>query len=224
MSTITWPASLVPKTASLRLQTVQRVHASPFGGSEQTVDLLNDRWMLSLTLTQRAGFDWGAKAEAFIAALRGQTNTVALWHFARPTVRGTLASATCATVAQGADAVVLTGSSVDPYNGKCLRSSAGSIFSLPVVVDPDAAAVVSAIRDSGIEVLATALDASVDIRAADLSARTAWLFGPEAHGLPDEVMALASQRVHIPMRGSAESLNVAAAASICLYESSRAHS
>ena len=100
MSTITWPASLVPKTASLRLQTVQRVHASPFGGSEQTVDLLNDRWMLSLTLTQRAGFDWGAKAEAFIAALRGQTNTVALWHFARPTVRGTLASATCATVAK----------------------------------------------------------------------------------------------------------------------------
>lgn len=126
--------------------------------------------------------------------------------------------------AMGADAVVFAGHSVDPYNGKCLRSSAGSIFSLPVVVDPDAAAVVSAIRDSGIEVLATALDASVDIRAADLSARTAWLFGPEAHGLPPDVMALASQRVHIPMRGSAESLNVAAAASICLYESSRAHS
>ncbi|MDX1881531.1 RNA methyltransferase [Mycolicibacterium sp. 141076] len=126
--------------------------------------------------------------------------------------------------AMGADAVVFAGHSVDPYNGKCLRSSAGSIFSLPVVVDPDAAAVVSAIRDSGMEVLATALDASVDIRAADLSARTAWLFGPEAHGLPPDVMALASQRVHIPMRGSAESLNVAAAASICLYESSRAHS
>ena len=62
MSTITWPASLVPKTASLRLQTVQRVHASPFGGSEQTVDLLNDRWMLSLTLTQRAGF-WKLRDE-----------------------------------------------------------------------------------------------------------------------------------------------------------------
>lgn len=126
--------------------------------------------------------------------------------------------------AMGADAVVFAGHSVDPYNGKCLRSSAGSIFSLPVVVDPEAAAVVSAIRDSGIEVLATALDASVDIRAADLSARTAWLFGPEAHGLPADLVALASQRVHIPMRGSAESLNVAAAASICLYESSRAHS
>lgn len=110
MSTVTWPASITPKMASLRLQTVQRVHASPFGGSEQTVDLLNDRWMMSLMLTQRAGFDVGAQIEAFIAALRGQTNTVALWHFARPNVRGTLASATCASVAQGAAAVVLTGS------------------------------------------------------------------------------------------------------------------
>lgn len=126
--------------------------------------------------------------------------------------------------AMGADAVVFAGNSVDPYNGKCLRSSAGSIFSLPIVVDSDAAEVVSAIRDSGIEVLATALDTSVDIRSADLAARTAWLFGPEAHGLPADVAALASQRVHIPMRGSAESLNVAAAASICLYESSRAQS
>lgn len=126
--------------------------------------------------------------------------------------------------AMGADAVVFTGDSVDPYNGKCLRSSAGSIFSLPVVVQPDAASVVSTVRDSGVAVLATALGAAVDIRSADLSARTAWLFGPEAHGLPAEVAELASQRVSIPMRGSAESLNVAAAASICLYESSRAQS
>ena len=74
------------------------------------------------------------------------------------------------SAAMGADAVVFAGHSVDPYNGKCLRSSAGSIFSLPVVVDPDAAAVVSAMRDHGIEVLATALDASGDIRSADLAA------------------------------------------------------
>ena len=126
--------------------------------------------------------------------------------------------------AMGADGVVFAGDSVDPYNGKCLRSSAGSIFSLPVVVDSDATGVVSAILDSGVAVLATALDATVDLRSADLSARTAWLFGPEAHGLPAEVAALASQQVSIPMRGSAESLNVAAAAAICLYESARAQS
>jgi RNA methyltransferase, TrmH family len=126
--------------------------------------------------------------------------------------------------AMGADAVVFAGDCVDPYNGKCLRSSAGSIFSLPVVVASDATGAVSLIRDSGVQVLATALDASVDIRSTDLSARTAWLFGPEAHGLPAEVASLASRQVSIPMWGSAESLNVAAAAAICLYESARAQS
>lgn len=107
MSTITWPTGLVPAQCSLRLATVQRVHASPFGGSEQAVDLLNDRWMLSLVLSARSGFDKGAQLEAFIAALRGQTNTVNLWHFARPTVRGTLDSATCGATSQGASAVTL---------------------------------------------------------------------------------------------------------------------
>jgi hypothetical protein len=109
MSTIAWPANLTPRSASMRLQSTQRVHASPFGGSEQVVDLLNDRWMLSLELNARGGFDEGAKVEAFLAAMRGQSNIVALWHFARPNVRGTLTSATCASVAQGASAVVLTG-------------------------------------------------------------------------------------------------------------------
>jgi RNA methyltransferase, TrmH family len=55
--------------------------------------------------------------------------------------------------------------------------------------------------------------------AADLAGPTAWLFGPEAHGLAPDVAALADARVHIPMRGGAESLNVAAAAAICLYQS-----
>lgn len=109
MSTITWPSTAIVRQASMRLATVQRVHASPFGGSEQAVDLLNDRWLLSLVLSARARFDNGAQIEAFIAALRGQTNTVNLWHFARPTVRGTLASATCGAAAQGAASITLTG-------------------------------------------------------------------------------------------------------------------
>lgn len=55
-----------------------------------------------------------------------------------------------------------------------------------------------------------------------LAEPTAWLFGPEAHGLSAEIAALADHRVHILMSGGAESLNVAAAAAICLYESARA--
>jgi hypothetical protein len=83
----------------------------PSAAAEQAVDLLNDRWLLSLTLSARAGFDKGAQIEAFLAALRGQTNyrgAVAL--SPGPSVRGTLASATAASAAQGASAVVLTGS------------------------------------------------------------------------------------------------------------------
>jgi len=123
--------------------------------------------------------------------------------------------------AMAADAVVLAGHAVDPYNGKCLRASAGSIFHLPVLVEPDALAAVGTLRDAGLRVLATALEGAVDLADADLDAPTAWLFGPEAQGLPADVVAAAHQRVRIEMPGGAESLNVAAAAAICLYQSAR---
>lgn len=124
--------------------------------------------------------------------------------------------------AMGADAVIFTGDAVDPYNSKCLRASAGSFFAVPVTVAPEPADVVAAIRAGGLQVLATTPDGDVDLDDADLATPTAWLFGAEAHGLPAEVAAAATRRVRIPMRGGAESLNVAAAAAICLYQSSRA--
>lgn len=124
--------------------------------------------------------------------------------------------------AMGAGAVVLGGHSVDPYNGKCLRASAGSMFSIPVVAAPDAAAAVGALRASGLQVLATTVDGETRLDEADLTAPTAWLFGAESHGLSAELAAAADRRVRIPMPGGAESLNVAAAAAICLYQSARA--
>ena len=124
--------------------------------------------------------------------------------------------------AMGADAVVLAGPSVDPYNGKCLRASAGSIFSIPVIAEPDTDAVVAGLRDAGLQVLATVLDGSVSLDDVDLARPTAWLFGPEAHGLPADVVELATARVRIPMAGNAESLNIGSAAAICLYQSARA--
>jgi TrmH family RNA methyltransferase len=123
--------------------------------------------------------------------------------------------------AMAADAVVLAGHSVDPYNGKCLRASAGSIFSIPVVAEPDAAQAVTALTDAGLQVLATTVDGEVSLDDAALDAPTAWLFGPEAHGLPTDLAAAATHRIRIPMPGNAESLNVAAAAAICLYQSAR---
>ena len=85
--------------------------------------------------------------------------------------------------AMGADAVVLAGHSVDPYNGKCLRASAGSIFTIPVVSEPDATGALPALAEGGLQVLATTVDGEVSLDDADLSGPTAWLFGPEAHGL-----------------------------------------
>ncbi|EID15232.1 TsnR protein [Mycobacterium xenopi RIVM700367] len=126
--------------------------------------------------------------------------------------------------ALGAAAVVLLGHSVDPYNGKCLRASAGSIFAIPVVVAPDADAAVGAMRKRGLQVLATTVDGPTSLEDVEplLNRPTAWLFGAESHGLPAELAALADHRVRIPTSGGAQSLNVVAAAAICLYQSSRA--
>lgn len=132
----------------------------------------------------------------------------------------------CADAA-GAGAVVLTGSSVDPYNGKSVRASAGSLFHVPLAVHRETDEVVGLLRASGVQVLAADGGGEVDLdEAADeglLTAPTAWLFGNEAWGLPEEVAALADHRVRIPIHGRAESLNLATAAAVCLYASARAH-
>ncbi len=125
--------------------------------------------------------------------------------------------------AAGADAVVLAGTSVDPYNPKTVRATVGSLFHLPIVVEPDPVAAVEAARAAGMTVLAAAGDGDVDLYDADLSGPTAWLFGNEAHGLDPALAALADQRVSIPIHGRAESLNLSTAAAICLYSSARAH-
>lgn len=124
--------------------------------------------------------------------------------------------------AMGAAAVVLGGHSVDPYNGKCLRASTGSIFSIPVIVAPELESVVAALHAAGLQVLATTVDGELRLDQTDLTKPTAWLFGAESHGLSAEVAGQADHRVQIPMVGEAQSLNVAAAAAICLYQSARA--
>ncbi|UQX12513.1 TrmH family RNA methyltransferase [Candidatus Mycobacterium methanotrophicum] len=124
--------------------------------------------------------------------------------------------------AMGAAAVVFAGHSVDPYNGKCLRASAGSIFAVPVVVAPDVGAAISKLRANGLRVLATMVDGEMSLDDVELAGATAWLFGSESHGLSPELARQADVRVAIPMFGGAQSLNVAAAAAICLYQSARA--
>ena len=117
--------------------------------------------------------------------------------------------------AAGADAVYFTGDSVDPYNGKCVRATAGSLFHVPFTQ--------SALADvvaADLQILATSGSAATSIRDVDLTRPTLWLFGNEAHGLPD----LPVEWVAIPMFGAAESLNLASAAAVCLYASAFAQS
>ncbi|HEU4675140.1 MAG TPA: RNA methyltransferase [Motilibacteraceae bacterium] len=128
--------------------------------------------------------------------------------------------------AAGAEAVVLTDASVDVYNGKCVRATAGSLFHVPVVTGVPLARAVDALRAAGLSVLAadgageSDLDAVLD--AGRLAAPTAWVFGNEAWGLPPEDRAIADDVVRVPIHGSAESLNLATAAAVCLYASARA--
>ena len=128
--------------------------------------------------------------------------------------------------AAGADAVILTGRSVDLYNPKVVRSSTGSIFHLPIAVDVELEDVRERARAAGLQILAADIKGD-DLLAARneglLDAPTAWLFGNEARGLPDDKLALADRSVSVPIYGSAESMNLATAASVCLYESAFAH-
>ena len=128
--------------------------------------------------------------------------------------------------AAGADGVVFSDASVDPYNSKCVRASAGSIFHLDLVQGGPVAEVVAGLRAAGLRVLAAdgssgqSLD-QVEPRGV-LCEPTAWLFGNEAWGLPADLLALADETVAVPIYGQAESLNLAAAAAVCLYASARA--
>jgi TrmH family RNA methyltransferase len=126
--------------------------------------------------------------------------------------------------AAGASAVVLAGHSVDAYNAKTVRATVGSLFHVPLALEPDPAVAVRVAREAGYRVVAADGAGEVDLFSAGelLDGRVAWLFGNEAWGLPDDLAALADHRVAIPIRGRAESLNLATAAAVCLYASAEA--
>ena len=114
--------------------------------------------------------------------------------------------------AAGADGIVLTAGSVDPYNPKCVRASAGALFHLPVIVDGDARRARSAIDRYVVARATSYLD-------ADLRRPLALVFGNEAHGIPDGIDV--DLVVGIPHRGRSESLNVAMAATLLCFEVAR---
>jgi RNA methyltransferase, TrmH family len=151
--------------------------------------------------------------------------SVALAELADPGNAGTVLRTADAC---GAGAVVFGAGSADPFGGKAVRSSAGSLFHVDVVRGADLADLLPRLREAGVTVLAAdgGGEAALDEVAASgtLAGSVLWLFGNEARGVPAELAELADARVRIPMRGRAESLNLAAAAAICLYATQLAQS
>lgn len=120
--------------------------------------------------------------------------------------------------AAGADAVVFTPGSVDPFNPKVVRASAGSIFHVPIVVDTE----LPSISGAGLRALGTSSHRGLPYTRADLRGRIALVVGNEAHGLPDD--AQVDEWLTIPHSGRAESINVAMAATVIVFEAARQRS
>ena len=126
-----------------------------------------------------------------------------------------------AAEAGGATGVLVTPGSADPFGWKALRGAMGSAFRLPVVRAESLDAAVEAARDAGCQVVAAAGRGHTPIGDADLSPPTLVLLGSEGQGLPPAVVAGADLAVSIPMAAPVESLNVAVAAALIVYEARR---
>lgn len=122
--------------------------------------------------------------------------------------------------AVSADAVVLLEGCCNPFNPKAVRSTAGSIFNIPVAIT-SCERLLQYLKSKNISLYASASEGSKLLFDADLNCASALAFGSEAHGLRPEIMASAKHSISIPIIGRAESLNVASAAAVCLYEAFR---
>ena len=123
--------------------------------------------------------------------------------------------------AMGCNGVVCAGTTVDPYNPKVVRASAGSIFNVPIAVVADAPAALEALAEAGYRRLATVARGGTDYATLDLTGRVALLLGNEANGLPEEIAGAVEALVTVPMGGRAESLNVATTAAVLAAEAAR---
>lgn len=119
--------------------------------------------------------------------------------------------------ATGALGVIITKGTVDIYNEKTLRGTMGSIFKIPVLFDEDLT-LVTKLRDSGFKLVTSSLDTDKNFYDVSLKEKVIIAVGNEGNGISEEIYAISDLKVKIPMPGGAESLNVAVAASIMMYE------
>jgi TrmH family RNA methyltransferase len=126
--------------------------------------------------------------------------------------------------AAGAGGVVCCEGTVDPFNPKTVRASAGSVLHVPVVVAGDAEAVLDSLGHLGLRRLAALSRGGTPYTDVDLTSPFALVLGNEASGLPPQLEERLDTRVTIPMGGGAESLNVSTAAAVLCFEAARRRS
>lgn len=120
-----------------------------------------------------------------------------------------------------ADGIILTKGTVDIYNEKTIRSTMGSLFYVPVHYDDENMTLVKSLKDKKFKIVVTSLDTDKDFFQESLKGKVLLTVGNEGNGVSDEVYELADTKVKIPMPGNAESLNVAIATSVIMYEKIR---
>ncbi len=134
---------------------------------------------------------------------------------------GNLGTIIRSSEAAGASGIAVSPNTVDPYNAKTIRASMGSILRLPIVSVGNLRAFIRKCRESGFQAVATVVDGEKTHFDIDLTKPTVVILGQEGAGLPGEVMTDIDLRIRIPMAKAVESLNVATAAAVMLYEALR---
>ncbi len=117
------------------------------------------------------------------------------------------------------DALMVLPSSCDPYLRRSVRNSMGNIFQLPVIYIRDTKEELSRLKEHGFRLIgAHPHPSSIDITTADFSGKNIIVLGAEGHGISQEVLDLCDQFVTIPMKPGVDSLNVASASAVMLWE------
>lgn len=148
-------------------------------------------------------------------AVRHDSVFVALHEVASP---GNLGTIIRTADAAGAAGVILVGSCTDPFDPAAVKASMGALFSVPVAAEPSVPEFLRWCRQNALAVAVTSGQGAGSLWDTDIPRPVAILLGGEGPGLPDDLLAAGDLRLRIPMTGTAESLNLAVAAGILLYE------
>lgn len=185
-----------------------RVHVLEPGVMERVADTVTPQEVVAVVRTRTAALD----------DLRSAAAVVVLVDVRDPGNAGTILRS---AEAAGVDGVILCDGSVDVWNPKTVRSSAGSVFHVPIVAGGAPLDVVEALRSWGTAVLGTTMLGGEVYDQADLRRPVALVFGNEANGLPEPVLQGLDGLLSIPIAGRSESLNVSMAASVLCFEVAR---